>query len=108
VYPTVDQVIFADIPYKPGGLYIAPRTILKCICWGSSVEYDNGKMSFSYICPVQDLGIPQGYKSSKTAIRETIKRIEEKHKAAAGAKRKPLSAQAHLPQRKRPHSAFKY
>ncbi len=34
VYKNVDEVIFADIPFKKGGLFIAPRTILKCLCWG--------------------------------------------------------------------------
>jgi hypothetical protein len=58
VYQNVDEVIFADIPFKKGGMFIAPRTILKCLCWGKQLEYDNGKLAFSYICPVQDIGIP--------------------------------------------------
>lgn len=42
------------------------------------IEYDNGKLSFSYLCPVQDIGIPQGYKASKAALRAVVKRVEEK------------------------------
>ena len=72
VYATVKEAIFADVPFKQGGHYIAPRTVLKCICWGSFVQYSNGKIAFSNLLPVADLGLPQGYKSSKSAIKTAI------------------------------------
>ena len=52
MYSKLEEAIFADIPFKRGGLYFAPRTILKCLCWGDKIEYDNGKLAFSYICPI--------------------------------------------------------
>ena len=36
-YATAREAVFADVPYKSGGHFIAPRTVLKCICWGSFV-----------------------------------------------------------------------
>ena len=56
------------MPYKPGGHFIAPRTVLKCIFWGSFVQYSSGKIAFSNMIPVGDLGLPIGYKASKAAI----------------------------------------
>lgn len=67
------EAIFADIPYKRNGHYIAPRTILKVIAWGDFVIYDKGKMAFTNILPVLDLGLPIGYKSTKESIRVAIK-----------------------------------
>ena len=62
------EAIFADIPFKEGGLYIAPGTVIKCICWGDFVCYGSGKMAFSNLMPVADLGLPLGYKASKSAV----------------------------------------
>ena len=58
VYKNTRDAVFADVPYKRGGNFIAPRTVIKCICWGDYVVYSNGKMSFSNIMPVGDLGLP--------------------------------------------------
>ena len=72
VYASTREAVFADVPYKRGGHYIAPRTVVKCICWGDFVIYSNGKMSFSNIMAVGDLGLPQGYKANKAAIRRAL------------------------------------
>ena len=69
VYPTAKQAVFADIPYKLGGHFLAPRTVIKCICWGDFVVYNNGKMAFTNLLPVADLGLPRGYKSNKDVVR---------------------------------------
>ena len=37
VYASNEEAIFADVPFKEGSHYLAPRTVLKCICWGSFV-----------------------------------------------------------------------
>lgn len=42
-------------------------TLFQCnshvvIAWGDFMVYGNGKMSFDYIMPIEDLGIPMGYK----------------------------------------------
>jgi len=70
VYPTMKQAVFADIPHNKDGLYMAPRTILVCICWGDYVEYGNGKIAFSYICPTKELPLDRGYIATKTARRQ--------------------------------------
>ena len=72
VYATVQEAIFADVPYKRGGNFIAPRTVIKCICFGDFVCYSNGKMSFSNLIMAQELGLPQGYKASKDAIKRAL------------------------------------
>ena len=69
-YGSAREAIFADIPFREGGLFIAPRTIIKCICWGDFVCYGSGKMAFSNLMPVGDLGLPIGYKASKSAVIE--------------------------------------
>lgn len=73
VYATPKEAVFADVPCKPGGLFMAPRTVLKVQAWGDFVVYDNGKLSFSHIVPIADLGLPRGYKISKAAWKESIK-----------------------------------
>jgi len=40
------------------------------MCWGQRIEYPNGKIAVEYICPVQDMGMPKGYLSTKTALKE--------------------------------------
>ena len=64
------------MPYKVGGHYLAPRTVLKVIAWGEFVVYNKGKMSFSNMLPVEDLGLPIGYKNTKESIRESVKQVE--------------------------------
>ena len=68
----MQEAIFADVPYKAGGNFIAPRTVIKCICWGDFVVYSNGKMSFSNLMMVADLGLPRGYKANKDAIKRAL------------------------------------
>ena len=72
VYATVQEAIFADVPYKAGGNFIAPRTVIKCICFGDFVIYSNGKMSFSNLICSAELGLPRGYKANKDAIRRAL------------------------------------
>ena len=76
VYATVKEAIFADVPFHHGGHWLAPRTVLKCICWGDFVVYGNGKMAFSNLMPVGDLGLPMGYKASKSGIKKAIAESE--------------------------------
>ena len=64
VYRNFQDAVFADVPNKKGGLYLAPRTVLKCVCWGEQIEYDGGKLCFENLKPVQDMGIPKGYLSN--------------------------------------------
>ncbi|KRX11215.1 Protein kinase-like domain [Pseudocohnilembus persalinus] len=85
VYSSIDEAIFADVPLKKGGLYFAPRTIIKCICWGSKVEYGNGKIAFSNLTPVSDLGMPKGYIATKAGKREARNKYMEEQKKKAGA-----------------------
>ena len=70
VYSSIQEAVFADVPNRDGGNFIAPRTVMKCICFGDFVIYRGGKMSFSNLMPVGDLGIPRGYIAFRGAIRE--------------------------------------
>lgn len=79
VYSTVNEAIFADVPFHHGGHWHAPRTVLKCICWSDFVVYGNGKMAFSNLMPVGDLGLPMGYKASKSEIRRAIAENDKIH-----------------------------
>mmetsp|Transcript_1213 Transcript_1213/g.2989 ORF Transcript_1213/g.2989 Transcript_1213/m.2989 type:complete len:102 (-) Transcript_1213:32-337(-) len=54
---------------KSGGSFLAPRTILKVRAWGDKIEYPNGKLAFSNIHPVRDMGMPQGYLTTNHARR---------------------------------------
>ena len=73
VYPSLKEAVFADVPFNKGGHYIAPRTVLKVIAWGDFIKYEKGKMAFSNILPVEDVGLPMGYKNSKESIKMAIK-----------------------------------
>jgi hypothetical protein len=45
-------------------MFTAPRTILKCVCWGEKIKYGENKLCFSFMLPVKDLGMPIGYKAN--------------------------------------------
>lgn len=77
VYSTLKEAIFADVPFNIGGHYLAPRTVLKIVAWGNFICYSQGKMAFSNILPVEDLGLPMGYKNTKESIKDSIKLEEE-------------------------------
>jgi len=64
VYKDVKDALFADIMFHPGGHFTAPRTVVKCICWGESIKYGGNKLCFSFILPVGELGLPIGYKAN--------------------------------------------
>lgn len=75
VYRDLKDTIFADIMFHNGGLYHAPRTILKVICWGadSPLRYGN-KLCYSNILPVKDIGLPIGYKANpREAIEQMLR-----------------------------------
>ena len=72
VYPSAREAVFADIPFKKGGNFLAPRTVIKCICWGDFVVYGSGKMSFTNLLPVADLGLPKGYKANKDVVNQVL------------------------------------
>ena len=68
---------FENRPFNKGGLFIAPRTLLKVKCWGDKQDYSNGKIAFPYICPVEDLGIPHGYKFTKAGKNAAVQGYKE-------------------------------
>lgn len=63
VYKDVKDAIFADIVFHNGGNFSAPRTVIKCVCWGDSIKYGN-KLCYSFLLPVGDMGLPIGYKAN--------------------------------------------
>ena len=83
VYRELENAIFADVMFNMDGNFSAPRTILKCICWGKGMRY-GPKLCFSYLVPVADLGLPQGYRtdarSSMQAAMEERERLRHIHR----------------------------
>ena len=73
VYPSLKEAIFADVPFNKGGHFLAPRTVIKVIAWGNFICYSQGKMAFSYLLPVEELGLPIGYKNTKESVKEAMK-----------------------------------
>mmetsp|Transcript_115293 Transcript_115293/g.359049 ORF Transcript_115293/g.359049 Transcript_115293/m.359049 type:complete len:178 (-) Transcript_115293:77-610(-) len=49
------------IPARRGGLFTAPRVLLRCLCEGPFVEYPGGKVACSSLTPLQELQLPFGY-----------------------------------------------
>uniref|UniRef100_A0A7S4R316 Uncharacterized protein n=1 Tax=Alexandrium monilatum TaxID=311494 RepID=A0A7S4R316_9DINO len=49
------------IPARRGGLFTAPRVLLRCLCEGPFVEYHGGKIACSGLTPLQELQLPVGY-----------------------------------------------
>ena len=77
-YKLLEQALFADIIFHNGGNFTAPRTILKCICFGENIRY-GGKLCFSFLVPVADLGLPIGYKAnSRECMEQALADIERR------------------------------
>nr|ABV22261.1 conserved hypothetical protein [Karlodinium veneficum]ABV22262.1 conserved hypothetical protein [Karlodinium veneficum] len=49
------------IPAKPGGLFVAPRALLRCACEGPFVEYPGGKIACSTLTPLEEMPMPDGF-----------------------------------------------
>eukprot|EP00747_Dinoflagellata_sp_TGD_P190077 gnl/TRDRNA2_/TRDRNA2_51224_c0_seq1.p1 gnl/TRDRNA2_/TRDRNA2_51224_c0~~gnl/TRDRNA2_/TRDRNA2_51224_c0_seq1.p1 ORF type:complete len:229 (-),score=28.35 gnl/TRDRNA2_/TRDRNA2_51224_c0_seq1:65-751(-) len=49
------------IPVRTGGLFVAPRVVLRCACAGPYVEYVGGKIACSALTPLEELPLPTGY-----------------------------------------------
>lgn len=58
------------IPSKPGGLFVSPRVVLRCLCEGPFVEYPGGKIACSALTPVEELALPRGYVHSAQAAQQ--------------------------------------
>merc|ERR1712039_204333 len=56
------------IPARRGGLFVAPRVLLRCRCDGPFIEYPAGKVACSAITPMEELPLPQGYLHSAPAL----------------------------------------
>ena len=77
VYKDVKDAIFADIVFHNGGNFSAPRTVIKCVCWGDSIKYGS-KLSYSFLIPVADMGLPIGYKANARECIDQIQRDRER------------------------------
>eukprot|EP00927_Polykrikos_kofoidii_P086767 TRINITY_DN9821_c0_g3_i1.p1 TRINITY_DN9821_c0_g3~~TRINITY_DN9821_c0_g3_i1.p1 ORF type:complete len:194 (+),score=19.65 TRINITY_DN9821_c0_g3_i1:215-796(+) len=49
------------IPCRRGGLFVAPRALLRCICEGPFVHYPGGKIACSGLTPLEEMTLPAGY-----------------------------------------------
>eukprot|EP00742_Colponemidia_sp_Colp-10_P009571 GILJ01010448.1.p1 GENE.GILJ01010448.1~~GILJ01010448.1.p1 ORF type:complete len:243 (+),score=24.36 GILJ01010448.1:71-730(+) len=89
VYASPQEALYADIPYRRGGLFVAPRVVLRVLAWGPFVIYDSGKLSFSYVCPVEEIAVPRGYLVTRSARRGVARRESV---ASRGTAARPPSA----------------
>ena len=51
--------------------------MIKVICWGEFMVYDNNKMSFEHIMPIEDIGLPTGYKYTRSDKQYAIKHFDD-------------------------------
>mmetsp|Transcript_76978 Transcript_76978/g.178552 ORF Transcript_76978/g.178552 Transcript_76978/m.178552 type:complete len:139 (+) Transcript_76978:138-554(+) len=58
---TAEAAARHHIPAHAGGLFVAPRVVLRCLCEGPFVEYLGGKVACSGLTPLQELKLPRGY-----------------------------------------------
>ena len=78
VYAELENAVFADVMFNPeAGNFCAPRTILKCICWGERLRY-GPKLCFSYLVPVAELGLPNGYRTDARFSAQTADEERER------------------------------
>eukprot|EP00930_Biecheleria_cincta_P089311 TRINITY_DN78592_c0_g1_i1.p1 TRINITY_DN78592_c0_g1~~TRINITY_DN78592_c0_g1_i1.p1 ORF type:complete len:179 (-),score=13.70 TRINITY_DN78592_c0_g1_i1:36-572(-) len=49
------------IPARRGGLFMAPRALMRCRCEGPFVEYSVGKVACTQLTPLEVLPMPRGY-----------------------------------------------
>mmetsp|Transcript_66349 Transcript_66349/g.116240 ORF Transcript_66349/g.116240 Transcript_66349/m.116240 type:complete len:185 (-) Transcript_66349:47-601(-) len=62
---SADAAMRHRIPARRGGLYMAPRALLRCACEGPFVEYPGGKVACSGLTPLEELPLPAGYLFSR-------------------------------------------
>lgn len=60
VYSTPEEATNASLPDN-SALFIAPRVLLKCMCWGDYITYNHNIYSFSYLRPLQIFPLDFGY-----------------------------------------------
>merc|ERR1740123_2242278 len=58
---SLEAAVRHRVPLKRGGLFMAPRVVLRCLCDGPFVEYAAGKIACSELVPVEELPMPRGY-----------------------------------------------
>ena len=66
---TPEEALAARIPAE-AALAVAPRALLKCMCWGGSLAYGSSTLAFVNLRPVQVYPLPMGYRSTAFGQRE--------------------------------------
>jgi len=62
---SADAALAHRIPVRSGGLFMAPRSLLRCACEGPFVEYPGGKIACSRLTPLELLPMPEGYSATR-------------------------------------------
>jgi len=83
---TPEDALAARLP-EESALAVAPRALLKCLCWGDSREYGSSTLAYSFLRPVQVYPLSLGYRCAWVAPRtltcvslsETRKRLPAFH-----------------------------
>eukprot|EP00434_Breviolum_minutum_P038792 symbB.v1.2.034427.t1/scaffold4440.1/size39630/2 len=78
VCKTRARALHHRVPARRGGLFFAPRLLLRCRCEGPFVEYPGGKIACSTLTPMEVLPMPSGYMHSEvTAFQGALPRPSE-------------------------------
>jgi len=83
---TPEDALSARIP-SSAALCVAPRALLKCLCWGDALRYGSRTLAFSHLRPVQVYPLSLDYRCTSfgaremtaVALAETRKRLPEFH-----------------------------
>eukprot|EP00933_Yihiella_yeosuensis_P075107 TRINITY_DN84296_c0_g1_i1.p1 TRINITY_DN84296_c0_g1~~TRINITY_DN84296_c0_g1_i1.p1 ORF type:complete len:198 (+),score=25.04 TRINITY_DN84296_c0_g1_i1:73-666(+) len=81
------------IPVNRGGLFMAPRVLLRCQCEGPFVEYPGRKIACSQITPLEVLPMPSGYlHSAPTSGTAFVRPLPRRPTSASAVSGRPSSA----------------
>jgi len=83
---TPEAALSSRLP-EESALGVAPRALLKCLCWGDSRAYGSSTLAYSCLRPVQVYPLALGYRCAWVAprtltsvkLRETRKRLPPFH-----------------------------
>jgi hypothetical protein len=81
------------------------KTILKCSAWGDCIEGPSGRIAFSYMCPVADIGLKPGFIAFKVLRKSSVKSYAAWSMPTSPRRSKPRLIQSTVRNRSRPHKS---
>ena len=80
VYRTPEEALFSGPQTRDPELASAPKTVLRVMAWGDCTEHSGGRLSYPFLCPVFNVGLPRGYMGSREAQQRGTKRLASRIK----------------------------